>query len=444
MVAPIYIELALAISVGLFATWLVSRAGDSSAAAFSLTNHVTTLLLMLFRIVGAGISVSVANRIGAGDRDGASAIARNCFAAAVWSGAVVSLVVVFAAEPLLRLMRAPPDALPLATAFMQAMAVAVLLDALNTTLASVLRANLFVRDTLKVFVIANCVQAALAYWWVPRFGLPGYAAAVTLAAFLALCLHLLFSRLRLGFVPRWRRRARDWWHVDLSVLRPVLHVGIPAAAENVAYRLAFMVSVAVAGSLGGDALATQAYVLQINYGVLLSSLAIGLGVEIIVGHMIGARQFKSARQLVPRSLALGMLAGATVATLVALFGRQILSVFTQNPTIIATGAMLMWCNVLLEPGRSFNLIVINALRAAGDTRFPVLAGAGSMLVVLAGGSWLLCNVVGLGLLGVWIAYIADEWLRGLVMWWRWKSLAWVPYARATVRRGRAAKAASDR
>ena len=45
--------------------------------------------------------------------------------------------------------------------------------------------------------------------------------------------------------------------------------------------------------------------------------------------------------------------------------------------------------MLLEPGRTFNLIVINALRATGDARYPVVVGAGSMLLVLAGGSWLL-------------------------------------------------------
>jgi len=90
--------------------------------------------------------------------------------------------------------------------------------------------------------------------------------------------------------------------------------------------------------------------------------------------------------------------------------------------------------VLLEPGRTFNLVVINALRAAGDARYPVLAGAASMLLVLAGGSWLLGSHLGLGLPGVWIAYAADEWLRGLLMWRRWATLAWVPHARASRRR----------
>jgi Na+-driven multidrug efflux pump len=90
--------------------------------------------------------------------------------------------------------------------------------------------------------------------------------------------------------------------------------------------------------------------------------------------------------------------------------------------------------VLLEPGRTFNLVVINALRAAGDARYPVMVGTGSMVVVMALGSWLLGVKLGLGLVGVWIAYAADEWLRGLLMWRRWATLAWVPHARAARRR----------
>lgn len=61
-------------------------------------------------------------------------------------------------------------------------------------------------------------------------------------------------------------------------------------------------------------------------------------------------------------------------------------------------------------------------------------GVVSMAVVLAGGSWLLGDVAGLGLAGVWIAYAADEWLRGLLMWRRWVRLAWVPMARQSRRR----------
>jgi Na+-driven multidrug efflux pump len=50
-------------------------------------------------------------------------------------------------------------------------------------------------------------------------------------------------------------------------------------------------------------------------------------------------------------------------------------------------------------------------------RYPVQAGAASMVLVLAGGSWLLGSTW--GVVGVWLAYAADEWLRGLLMARRW-------------------------
>ena len=70
--------------------------------------------------------------------------------------------------------------------------------------------------------------------------------------------------------------------------------------------------------------------------------------------------------------------------------------------------------------------------------WPVVAGAGSMALVLAGGSWWLGVHLGWGLVGVWIAYAADEWIRGLLMWHRWVRLGWVPHAREVQRRTRGA------
>jgi Na+-driven multidrug efflux pump len=219
-------------------------------------------------------------------------------------------------------------------------------------------------------------------------------------------------------------------------LAPVLHIGLPAAAENMGYRLAFIVSVAAIGTLGAKALATQAYVLQITYMTLMFALSIGLAVEIVVGHMIGAGKLRVAQVLVRRALILSMASGFIIAVLAALAGPWTLRQFTSDAEIIRQGVTLLWLTVLLETGRPFNLVVINALRATGDARYPVIAGSASMLMVLAGGSWLLGIYFGMGLIGVWIAYIADEWIRGLIMWRRWATYAWLPYARKSRRRAR--------
>jgi Na+-driven multidrug efflux pump len=77
-----------------------------------------------------------------------------------------------------------------------------------------------------------------------------------------------------------------------------------------------------------------------------------------------------------------------------------------------------------EPGRNFNTVIIPALKGAGDVRFPVYVGIASMWGIGVGGAWFLGLHLGYGLPGVWCAMAADEWVRGLIMWWRWRSGAW--------------------
>lgn len=436
LAGPLLIELLLAMLVGIAGTVLAARLSDAHGAGFALAHHVFGTLFLLFRIIGAGAGVVLTQALGAGRRDEADAVARALLGASTWIGLAVAVPAALAATPLMQLMNAPPEVLPLAATLLVALAPVLVLDAWSASLTSVLRSHLRARDTLAVMAAMQSLQLVLMgplmLGWgpVPALGLPGFALAVLLSRGLAIALQLMLWRTRLGLVPR----AADAWRWRGRELRAVARIGLPGAAENAAYRLAFLVSVAVVGQMGAAALATHAYAQQVIMVVLLFGLATGLSVEVIVGHLVGAGRLHEAHALVRRALARGLAVSVAVATTAALLGPWLLPLFTQDAAIAAAAITLLWWTVLLEPGRTFNLVVINALRAAGDARYPVQVGAVSMAVVLAGGSWLLGDVLGWGLVGVWIAYAADEWLRGLLMWRRWLRLQWVPMARASRRR----------
>lgn len=430
---PLFAELALAMAVGAAGTLLAARLGEASGAALALANQVLALWMLLFRVVGAGIGVVVAQHLGAGQRAGADTVALASLGAGHWVGLGSALLAALCAAPLLRGLGTPAEVLPLALPVLLALAPALWLDACNAAMASVLRAHLRSREVLAVMLLTQGLHLALLWPAMRGLGLPGFALALVASRLLGLGLHLALWR-RQGLRPR---RA-DWWRLRGTVLAPVLAIGAPGAAENIAYRLAFMASVAACAQLGTGALATHAYVWQITMWPMLAGVAVGLGVEIVVGHLVGAGQLTQAHRLVRRALARGLALAVAGPVLVALAGPWLLGAFSQDAAVLAQGAVLLWLTVLLEPGRTFNLVVINALRAAGDARFPVLVGAGSMAVVLAGGSWLLAVQWGWGLPGVWLAYAADEWLRGLLMWWRWRRGGWVPLARAARRRMRVA------
>jgi len=434
--APMFVELILGIGVGLVSTALAARLSDTSAAAFSLAHHVFAMLFILFRVIGAGVGVVVAQCLGGGRRGAADAVARAALGASTWMGVLTALPALLLAAPLMQRLNAPAEVLPLAAPFLQALAPAMVLDAWNASMSTVLRTHLRTREALAVVVAMHAVHLAGALVLMPSMGLTGYALALCASRVFGIVVHLVLWRRLLGL----RVLPSDAWRLRRVELAEVVRIGLPGAAENVAWRLAFMVSVSVAGTMGAASLATQAYVQQLGYLVVMASLAIGLSVEILVGHLVGAGRLHEAHRLVRRSLALGLATSLALAVVLALAGPWLLSLFTQDAHILATGALLLWWTVLLEPGRTFNLVVINALRAAGDARYPVVAGVASMALVLAGGSWLLGEVLGFGLVGVWIAYAADEWLRGLLMWRRWARHGWVPHARSAHRRLRRERA----
>jgi putative MATE family efflux protein len=441
LAAPLFAEMALAIGMGLVGTVLAARLGDAHGAAFALCSQVLAMLFVFFRIVGAGVSVVVAQALGGGRPDEAQRVARATWGASSWIGGSCALLATLAAGPLLQLLNAPPEVLPLAVPLLQLMAPAVLLDAWNTTAASVLRSHLQARPTMVVNVTMQLLHVALAvplmsgaFGWA-GLGLAGYAVALLAARGLGLALFLEAWRQRLGLALR---RA-DWWRWQRHTLGPVLHIGLPGAAENIAWRAAYVFSLSVVGTLGTQALATHAYTMQVIHLILLFAVTLGLSAEIMVGHLVGAGRLHDAHRLVRRLLGRGLLLVVAVSLAVAWAGPWLMGWFTADAQIIATGAWLLWLTVALETGRTFNLVLVNALRAAGDARFPVVAGAASFLLVMAGGSWLLGAHLGWGLAGVWIAYAADEWLRGLLNWWRWARLGWLPAARQAHRRLRMAR-----
>jgi Na+-driven multidrug efflux pump len=322
--------------------------------------------------------------------------------------------------------------------YLPLLAVAALLEAYNLVMAAILRAHLHARDTLYVMLAMHASHLLLAFplmtgWGVPLtdwegLGLSGNAVALTLSRALGVALHLWLWRRRMNLVPT----TRDWWFCPARTLMPVLRIGVPGASLDIAYRVAFLMSLAAAAKLGVAELATQAYVLQTLRYVVLISLAIGWASEIMVGHLVGAGDFASAHALVRKGLRNGLFASGALALAAAASAPWLMRAFTRDPAVIQMATTLLWLSLALETGRVANVIVLAALRATGDVIFPVSTAIASIVLVLGFGSlWLGAHY---GLIGIWIAYAADEWIRGVLMFWRWETRGWMRHAQATHQR----------
>ncbi|MFT3734707.1 MAG: MATE family efflux transporter [Rhodocyclaceae bacterium] len=435
---PIFAEQFLSMLGGAVLVWRVSQISDDTAAAFALANQIFLTFMLLFRIVSIGASVVVTQYLGAGDRVGAERIARAALAGCAWTGVLCGVVVMLGAQPLLRLMHLPPSLDPIAMPYLIALGLGLVFDALNLALSAVARAYAYTRSSLLISVMVLVVHLGLGLLLMagvgplPAMGVMGLGIALILSRIVGLATGLYLWRAVLEIRPR----LADMWHLRRRELGEMLHIGLPAAAENIAYRLSFMIILSFVAAMGPAALATHSYTFPIMSFILLAGLTIGFGTEIIVGHRIGAGRLHEADHQVHAAMRWGLGITLGVALLAALAGKPLLRLFTQDEQIVEAGAQLLWLCLLLEPGRTFNLVVINGLRATGDARFPVLAGVVSMFVVAVGLAWWLGVHLGWGLPGVWLAFAADEWIRGLSMAARWHWRGWLGHAHATRRRVR--------
>ena len=156
----------------------------------------------------------------------------------------------------------------------------------------------------------------------------------------------------------------------------------------------------------------------------LFAVAIGQASQILIGHLVGAKEFDEAYRQGKRSHGLALLITLICCALGLLFREQLIGVFTDDAAVIAICSQLLLMNVVLEIGRTTNLVVIACMRGAGDVFFPTLCAIFSNWVLSVLGSYLLAVVFGMGIYGMWIALAADECVRGVLMVLRWRSGKW--------------------
>ncbi|MBV8469033.1 MAG: MATE family efflux transporter [Pelomonas sp.] len=428
---PIFAEQSLHVLTGVVDTLMVSQISDQAVAGIGSAWQIIFLFMMCFNVLAVGASIVCTHHLGQADRAGALRMAVGAISTNLWLGFGFSLVLAWAAPTLLRWVQLPPALMAYGLPFLRWMGGTLFLESMNYALAAVLRAHGHTRSVMWVMLAQNIVNGALTacfvFGWLgaPQLGATGVALATVFSRLLA-CLALwILARHDIGL--HWR--PANLLRIPAADLKRLLSYGLPAVGENLGWFSAFMFVTAMTARMGATALSTQTYVLQVASLSMLFSISVGLGNEILVGRLVGAGQFERAHQMCLQHMKLGLVWTTAIAALMALLGPWLLAHFTQDEAILSQGTDLIRLGLLLEPGRSFNLIMINALRAAGDTRFPVKAGILSQWGVMAFGAWLLGTWAGWGLPGVWSAFIADEWLRGLVMLRRWRRQHWLEHAR---------------
>lgn len=423
---PIFIETLLFMLLGIVDTLMLSRYSNNAVAAVGVSNQLITMVNIMFGILATGTSVLIAQNIGAGNKKEASKVATVSLIINFLFGLVLSLIMFFSAEKILSVMGIRPELMKYGVIYLKNVGGFLFFQSILMTCTAIVRSHGFTKISMLVALIINIIHVILDYIFIfgplglPVLGVAGVAISTNVSRIIGLIvmLYVVFRKVERGINIKYIKSFPK------KILTDLLKIGVPAAGEQLSYNVSQLVITYFINFLGNEALSTKVYVQNIVMFAFLFSIAIGQGTEILIGHLVGAGEKEKAYKTCLRSLKIAMIISFGMGLIFAILRLQILSLFTKDLSILAVGSMVLIVDALLEPGRCFNLVVINSLRASGDAKFPVYMGILSMWGISVTLSYILGIHMGFGLVGMWFAFVCDEWFRGVFMLWRWKSKKW--------------------
>jgi putative MATE family efflux protein len=423
---PIFVELFLQVIMGSTDTIMLSHISDDAVAAVGVANQLIFLCILIFSFVSSGTAVVLSQYLGAGLKDETKKVTAISITLNLVIGLVISLFMVIFRTELVSFFHLPEHIAELGEQYLMIVGGTVFLQAVLITVSSILRANGYTRDAMMISITMNVIHlignAILIFGLLgfPEMGVIGVSisTAISRAIALALILKLLYDRIPINL------KLRDYITIDGIQIKRILKIGVPAAGEQICFNLSQLAITAIIAMLGAASLTTRVYTQNIVSFILVFGLAMGQGTQILIGYKAGARDFEGAYHQLLKSLRYSLIMTVGIAIVVAIFREPLLSFFTKDDEIISMGSTLLLLCLILEPGRTFNLVVINSLRATGDANISLIMGFISMWGISVPLAYFLGIHLGFGLPGIWIAFIVDEWFRGIIMYFRWRSRVW--------------------
>lgn len=429
---PIFIDLSLHFATLIINTVMVGMVSVKAVAELTIGNQVFDLALIIFNFFNIGVCVVCAQALGANNKRLARRIIHIGLGVNLIIGTIVSAAIFMASGFIVDIMNVPPEIAESSHNYLQILSLSFLPLSICLVSSAILRAHNCTRDAMYVSMLVNVITICgntlflFGYLGVPVLGVEGVAISTVFSRTVAcfVFIPLIIRRTRTHIIPRFMFIFRK------KVIYSILSIGLPGAGENLSWHTQYMFLTGIIASMGAMALATQGIYFQIIQVLMLFSAAIGMGTELLVAHYTGAMKLDLANRQLIRSVKIG-----EVVTILLTFsmplgtGALLVSCFTDNPEVLALATPLFMITVFQEPGRILNVIIINSLRATGDTKFPVIMAVISMWGISVPLGCFLGIYMGWGLTGIWLGFAADEWVRGIAMVLRWKSKAWHKAAR---------------
>lgn len=411
LLIPLLLEQALAVTIGMMDTVMVSSCGEASVSGVSLVDSINVLLINVFAAMATGGAVVTSQFLGKRDKEQAAAAAKQLFyVVSLVSLTIMAGCLLFRAQLLSLLFGAvEKDVMDASLIYFLMTALSYPFLALYNASAALLRSEGNAKATLYTSIVMNLINVTGNAIFIFSFHMG--AAGAGLATLISRIVGFVVIQFALkqpgGDIPYPQLHVLEW-RGDL--VGKILSVGVPNGLESGLFQLGKLVLLRLVSTFGTASITANA--IGNTFGTIqcLFGNAIGLAMITVVGQCVGAKEYDQARRYTWLLMKLAYVCMGTLNIIMLLCNGIVTKPFGLSPetdilarqivAIHGAGAAVIW---------PLSFVLPNSLRASGDARFTMIVSIFSMATFRIVFGYIFALWFHMGVVGVWVAMQVD-WL----------------------------------
>ena len=343
--------------------------GDNALASVGSVIPIVNMLLVLFIGISAGTNVMVAQHFGAKRREQLSYAIGN----SITVTAIASLFLMAVASPFIRpvleILNTPASIIDGCEEYLFISVMGVAGMAFYNILSSIMRGLGDSFSSLLYLLIATVLNIGLDIYFVAviKMGVAGVALATVIAQVVssALCL-LKLARMRTHFDFGLRYLKPVGVHV-----KTLIKLGLPSGLTQAIFSSAMIVVQSLTNQFGEQFIAANVVTMRVDGFAMMPNFSFGTALTTYAGQNVGAGKYDRVKVGARQGCLLAVGCSSLITIVLLLFGRSLMGVFTDTPSLVSTSYYLMKILAVGYIAVAVTQSLSGIMRGAGDTMTPM-------------------------------------------------------------------------
>lgn len=345
-------------------------AGDNSLAAVGSTSSLINLLVNLFIGLSVGANVLVARYYGAKHEKDLSTTVHTAMTLSIMSGIILTIIGVIGAPLILTWMQTPEAVLKLAVLYLRIYFIGMPAMMIYNFGAAILRAVGDTKRPLYFLMIAGIINVVLNLVFVIIFKMDvaGVATATTISQCVSAFLVLKCLMKDRGGIKVELRQLK----ISRDKFIKILQIGLPAGFQGILFSLSNVFIQSSVNSFGETVVAGNSAASNIEGFVYVSMNSLHQAAISFTSQNVGAAKYERVNKILLTALGCVLIIGAALGNLAFVFGRPLLSLYSNSPQVIEAGMVRLSIICTTYAACGIMDVMVGSLRGLGYSVIPMI------------------------------------------------------------------------